>query len=50
MGSFFASIELGYALGLYGNLLRDDLHTIRTIRNAFAHAMKPLTFDTPQVA
>lgn len=50
MGSFYASIELGYALGLYGSLLRDDLHTIRTIRNAFAHAMKPLTFDTPLIA
>jgi hypothetical protein len=49
LSSFYQMIEIGYALGLYGNILREDLHTIRTIRNGFAHALKPITFDTSQI-
>jgi hypothetical protein len=37
-------IELGYAIGLYKNIVRNDLHVIRTIRNGFAHATNPLEF------
>jgi hypothetical protein len=49
LSSFGAKIQLGYAIGLYGVIVRKDLDIIRRIRNAFAHAKKPISFDTPQV-
>ena len=49
LSSFYSCIELGLALGAYGPVIYGDLHVIRRIRNGFAHAMIPLTFDTPEV-
>lgn len=49
LSSFEAMIKIGFAFDFYRNLVRDDLDIIRQIRNAFAHAMVPLSFDTPQV-
>lgn len=49
LSGFYQMIELGHALGLFGPVFRRDLHTIRRIRNGFAHAIKPLTFDTNAV-
>lgn len=48
--SFHRKIELAYALGIYGSRTRANLNTLRHVRNAFAHAKRPLTFDTPEVA
>ena len=45
LGSFSSKISLGFALGLYGPLLKKDLNWIREIRNEFAHSMKPITFE-----
>ena len=50
LASFDAKIRVGYAMALYGPVIRNDLDVIRRIRNGFAHARKPITFDTPQVA
>jgi hypothetical protein len=36
--TFSAKIRLGFLLGLYNKVVRDDLDTIREIRNAFAHS------------
>jgi len=47
--SFHSMIETGFERGLYKGLVRNDLHTIRSIRNAFAHAIRPITFDTDEV-
>ena len=33
---FSAKIWIGYALGLYGPMMKHDLETIKDIRNAFA--------------
>src|SRR5438477_6077010 len=33
-----AKIVIGYSLGIYGQVTRDDLHRIKRIRNAFAHS------------
>jgi hypothetical protein len=46
---FYSMIEAGFDRGLYKGLVRNDLHVIRNVRNAFAHAIKPITFDTPEV-
>jgi hypothetical protein len=50
LGTFSAKIKIGFALGVYGPETRTDLDTIREIRNAFAHARKPIKFNTPEIA
>jgi hypothetical protein len=47
--AFSRKIALGYALRIYGKQTRNNLTYTRHIRNAFAHAKIPLTFDTPEV-
>jgi len=49
LSSFDAKIRIGFALGLYGEIVRNDLNVIRNIRNGFAHAKKPISFDIPEV-
>ncbi|HEX4407959.1 MAG TPA: hypothetical protein VH206_04210 [Xanthobacteraceae bacterium] len=49
LSSFSSAINLGYALGFYGREAKSDLHVIRRVRNVFAHAMKPITFETPLI-
>jgi hypothetical protein len=49
LSSFYGCIEMGFALGAYGPMIYNDLCAIRRIRNGFAHAMVPLSFDTPEV-
>ena len=48
LSSFDAKIRAGFGIGLYGTIVRNDLHVIRRVRNAFAHAKKPISFDTPE--
>jgi len=50
LSSFSAKIAVGHALGLYGEEFRSQLDRLRGIRNAFAHAMLPVTFDEPLIA
>ena len=50
LGSFSSKIDIGYAMGLYGRQAREDLHSIRTVRNAFAHAARLISFETKEVA
>ncbi|MGO8867024.1 MAG: hypothetical protein ACLQME_11030 [Alphaproteobacteria bacterium] len=47
--SFHAKIEKGHALGIYGQVTRNDLHTMKEIRNAFAHSPRAVTFETPNI-
>lgn len=47
--SFYSMIEGGFERGLYKDLVQNDLHVIRNIRNAFAHSIRPITFDAPEV-
>jgi DNA-binding MltR family transcriptional regulator len=50
LSSFGSKIMVGYAAGFYDKTLKKDLDIIRVVRNAFAHAKKPITFDTLQIA
>jgi hypothetical protein len=50
LASFDAKIRIAYAIGLYGPVVRHDLDIVRKVRNGFAHAQRPLTFETPQIA
>jgi hypothetical protein len=48
LSSFYAKIDLGFSLGLYGTTTKSDLHLIRRIRNQFAH-YSPRSFSHPEV-
>lgn len=48
LSTFSAKINLGFALGLYNKTVLNDLHTVRRIRNKFAHSTGPMNFkDQP---
>jgi hypothetical protein len=50
LSSFSGKIMIAYATHLLGPETRDDLDCIREIRNAFAHTVGSLSFETPQIA
>ena len=50
LGSFDNKIRFGYAIGLLTEETRSALDVIRSVRNAFAHALIPIRFETKEVA
>lgn len=50
MQDFRSRIDMAYALRLIDKKVRDNLHILRRIRNAFAHSPSSLSFDHPLVA
>jgi len=50
LSTFYGNIHLAFALKLIRETVRDDLDVIRRVRNAFAHSILPLTFDTEEVS
>ncbi len=50
LGSFSAKIDLAYSLGIYGEKTYRELNIIRKIRNDFAHFVKPLDFNSQDMA
>lgn len=50
ISDFASKIDLGFALNIYGPLVRDDLDCIRQIRNRFAHYLDIRDFDHPNVS
>ncbi|MGD9767498.1 MAG: hypothetical protein AB7U62_07625 [Pseudolabrys sp.] len=49
LSTFSNKIRLGYALGVFGSQVRNNLDLIRRIRNAFAHARRPISFRRQQI-
>src|SRR5215831_12873678 len=49
IGAFSAKIDLGYLLGIYGDDSLKDLHTIRKIRNEFAHNLAIQKFTESKI-
>lgn len=47
--SFSNRVELSYGLGLIGALEAEDLGTINAIRNAFAHQLHGISFESDQI-
>jgi hypothetical protein len=45
-----STLTLAFAMRLIDGRFFENANTIRRIRNVFAHAMVPLSFDTPEVA
>lgn len=50
ISSFSAKIDLGVMLGIYGNPVSEDLHTVRKIRNEFAHDLDAHDFSAEKPA
>lgn len=50
LSSFWARIQLSYALGLINRGTYDDLEIIRNLRNSFAHQYGPVSLDATDVA
>jgi hypothetical protein len=50
LASFASKIRLGHALGMYGLKMREDLVTIKSIRNVFAHSSAHTDFETNEIA
>jgi DNA-binding MltR family transcriptional regulator len=49
MANFHGKILVAQAFGIITSPLAEELHTFRAIRNAFAHAKIPITFDNEVV-
>jgi hypothetical protein len=47
--SFEAKIRIGYAMGIFGEQTKYNLDCVKGIRNAFAHAVIPITFETAEI-
>ena len=45
LSSFNSKIVVAHAFGIYNDVIRDGLNTVRQIRNAFAHSNRPLKFS-----
>ena len=50
LSTFKAKVDIAFALGLYDRKIRKGLHTVRGIRNKFAHSSEPMEFNHNQVA
>ena len=50
LGTFHRKIEMGFALSLYEEPVRADLHKIRFIRNQFAHHLYVRNFDNSAIS
>jgi hypothetical protein len=50
LSSLSAKINIAYAFRIFGKRTKRDLHFIREIRNAFAHAPRALLFSTKQLS
>jgi hypothetical protein len=47
--TFHIKIRLALALGIIETTVKQDLDTIKVIRNAFAHAVEDIVFDTKEI-
>jgi len=50
LATLSAKIDIGFLLNLYPAAVHRELHTLRDIRNKFAHNVQPVTFKSEGVA
>jgi len=46
LGGYGNRVDLGYSLGMYGKLIRDELAVVGKVRNDFAHRPHSLNFGS----
>ncbi|MBU6297254.1 MAG: hypothetical protein KGJ79_02935 [Alphaproteobacteria bacterium] len=49
LATFENQIRMAHALGIIGDKTRTNLKLIKSVRNAFAHAIHPITFESPEI-
>lgn len=49
LGTFASKIKMGRALAIYDKRVQKSFETVKDIRNAFAHALRPLDFTNPTI-
>jgi hypothetical protein len=49
LSTFYSLTQLAYAMAIIDDETMNALNIVRQVRNAFAHAIRPLTFNTPEV-
>jgi hypothetical protein len=49
LATFSAKINLAYLMGIFNETNKDFFHTIRKIRNEFAHNLAPIAFENPKI-
>ncbi len=49
LGTFASKIKMGRALGIFDEKVQTRFETVKNIRNAFAHALRPLDFEHPSI-
>jgi hypothetical protein len=49
LSGFYSKIHLAYAMGIVGDDDLNGLNIIRRVRNAFAHAPRPIDFSAPEI-
>ena len=50
LSTFSAKIDIACVIGLYNEDIRKGLHTVREIRNGFAHKPRPISFYDPKIS
>lgn len=50
LGTLSAKVDMAFALTVFGPETREDLHTLRSIRNHCAHARLPFSFGDEPIA
>jgi len=50
LSSTYTKTQVAWSFGLISRPVRDRIDTLRSIRNAFAHSSKSISFDTPIIA
>jgi DNA-binding MltR family transcriptional regulator len=50
LGSFSSKIDLAYVIGVISDDAHSDLHTMKDVRNLFAHQLKATTFSDPRIS
>jgi DNA-binding MltR family transcriptional regulator len=49
LGTFSAKIDFAFMIGMFSKEAVEDLHTIRKVRNEFAHTLKTKSFNAQRV-
>lgn len=49
MAGLYSKTVLAYAMGILDEVTLENANIVRLIRNAFAHAKRPIKFDAPEV-
>lgn len=49
LSGLYSKAVLAYAMGVLDDVMLENVNIVRLIRNAFAHAKRPIKFDAPEI-